>query len=103
MAVHFHLLFEPKASDSAHGLLLGPEAWTGLLLGVLLVWLFVKGVRLGPIRGEELHSPGFFKFVTHEESIVFCLHPLLNSPQSRGVNRCSCSHPQKARLPVSEA
>ena len=51
MAVHLLLLFEPKASDSAHGLFLGQRcflktdakaptlnlAWTDLMLGVLLV------------------------------------------------------------------
>ena len=51
MAVYLLLLFEPKASDSVHGLFLGPGmfpktdakaptlnlAWTDLMLGVLLV------------------------------------------------------------------
>ena len=55
MADCFHLLFEPKASDSAHGLFPGPGmfpedshlslTWTDLMLGELVVQLFVKGVR----------------------------------------------------------
>ena len=48
-----HLLFEPKASDSAHG-------------------------------GEQLHPQGFFKFVTHKESIALCLHPLFNISPIQG-------------------
>ena len=50
VAAYFHLLFEPKASDSAHGLFLGPGmfpqdakaptlnlTWTGPMLGELVV------------------------------------------------------------------
>ena len=35
-------------------------------------------------RGEQLHPPGFFKFVTHKEGIVLCLRPLFNVTPIQG-------------------
>ena len=46
--------------------------------------LVVKGVRIGSFRGEQLHPQGFFKFVTHKESIALCLHPLFNISPIQG-------------------
>ena len=40
--------------------------------------------RKGPEFTNEKHPPGFFKFVTHEESIVLCLHPLFNISPIQG-------------------
>ena len=75
-----------------------------------MAWHDVRGTRGVAPRQRRLNlvlprgaapANGFFKFVAHKESIVLCLHPLFNVTQSRRVNRCSCSHPQKARLPMS--
>ena len=72
-----------------------------MIFGVFVVEFLVKSVRIGSFRGEQLHPQGFFKFITHKEGIVLCLHPLFIVTPIQGVNRCSCSHPQNARLPMS--
>ena len=43
----------------------------------------------------------FFKFVAHKKALCSACTHCSTSLQSRRVNRCSCSHPQKARLPMS--
>ena len=35
-------------------------------------------------RGAALYPQGFFKFVTHKESIVLCLHPLFDVTPIQG-------------------
>ena len=58
--------------------------WTGPMLGKFVIQLFVKGIRIGSFSGEQLHPQWFFKFVTHKESIVLCLHTLFNIPPIQG-------------------
>ena len=69
----------------------------------IMVEFLVKSIRIRSFRREQLHPLGFFKLVTHKEGIVLCLHPLFNVTPIQGgkSNRCSCSHPQNARLPIS--
>ena len=62
--------------------------------------MLVKGVRIGSFRGEQLTHRGFSNLSHIKKALCSaCTHCSI-SPQSRGVNRFSCSHPQKARLPV---
>ena len=113
-AGHLQWAFEPKVFGSACGLfprpwILKTDAkaptwslpWTGMRVGIFMVEFLVKSIRIRPFRREQLHPLEFFKLVTHKEGIVLCLHPLFNVTPIQGVNRCSCSHPQNARLPIS--
>ena len=56
------------------------HVWTGPMLGKFIIQLFVKGIRIGSFSGEQLHPQWSFKFVTHKESVVLCLHRLFNIP-----------------------
>ena len=63
--------------------------------------LLVEGVRSGPSVGSSSTQGGFSK-LSHIRNAL-CSACAIRSifPQSRGVKHLDCSHPQKARMPVS--
>ena len=57
--------------------------------------------KSGPSAERSSTHRGFSNLSHMKKALCSaCTHCSI-SPQSRGVNRCSCSHPQKARLPMS--
>ena len=61
-----------------------------------------KASESGSSAGSSSTHWGFVSNLSHIKKALCsaCTHCSM-SPQSRGVNLCSCSHPQNARLPVS--
>ena len=54
-----------------------------------------------PLAGSSSTHWGFSNLSHIKKALCSACTHCSMSPQSRGVNLCSCSHPQNARLPIS--
>ena len=72
-----------------------------MIVGVFVVEFLVKASESGPSAGSSSTHWGFSNLSHIKKALCSACTHCSMSPQSRGVNRCSCSHPQNARLPIS--